>query len=139
VARFVEEPCPCGLPFRRLSPLRGRSDEIIASVWGNVHPDFFEKMLGPIPGLADDWQVALQERGGKQTFEFRLELQNGAPEQDEITRLILKAIETEHRLAWQTYVQKLADVEFVFHPKGALRKGRKLLRLIDERRERSPA
>jgi phenylacetate-CoA ligase len=139
VARFVEEPCPCGLPFRRLSPLRGRSDEIIASVWGNVHPDFFEKMLGPIPGLADDWQVALQERGGKQTFEFRLELQNGAPEQDEITRLILKAIETEHRLAWQTYVQKLADVEFVFHPKGALRKGRKLLRLVDERRERSPA
>lgn len=133
VARFIPENCACGLPLRRLSPLRGRSDEIVASVWGSVHPDFFEKILGPIPGITDDWQVALQERDGKQTFHFRLELQNGAPGNEEITRLILKAIEMEHRLAWQAYMQKLAGVEFVFHPKGTLRKGRKLLRLIDER------
>ncbi|MFQ5851931.1 MAG: phenylacetate--CoA ligase family protein [Candidatus Binatia bacterium] len=134
VARFIAEGCPCGLPFRRLSPLRGRSDEIIASVWGNIHPDFFEKILGSIPGLAEDWQVALYEKGGIQTFQFRLELWNGAPSHEEIRSRVLKAIETEHRLAWQAYRQRLAAVEFVFHPKGTLRKGRKLLRLVDERR-----
>ncbi len=133
VARLVTESCPCGLPFRCLSPLRGRSDEIIASVWGNVHPDFFEKILGSIPGLTDDWQVALQEKEGQQTFQFRLELQDGASRHNDIKKQIFDIIQQEHRLAWQAYQQKLAGVEFVFYPKGTLRKGRKLLRLVDER------
>ncbi len=134
VARFIPEKCPCGLPFRRLSPLRGRLDEIVASVWGNVHPDFFEKILGSVPGITDDWQVALQEREGKQTFQFRLEQHDGFPDQHETTTLIHRAIEKEHRLAWQAYMQKLAGIEVLFHPKGTLRKGRKLLRLVDERK-----
>jgi phenylacetate-CoA ligase len=135
IARFIEEDCPCGLPFRRLSPLRGRSDEIVASVWGNVHPDFFEKVLGSIRGIEDDWQVVLQEIKGKQTFQFRLEVHNGVSDQKEITARILNLIEREHPLAWQAYRQGLAGVEFVFVPKGSLRKGRKLLRLVDERRQ----
>ncbi len=134
VARLITEICPCGFPFRRLSSIRGRLDEIVASVWGNVHPDFFEKILSGVPGLTDDWQVALIEQGGKQTFQFRLELQNGALNQEDIRSQVLHAIESEHKLAWQAYVQKLGDVAFVFHPKGSLRKGRKLLRLVDERR-----
>jgi phenylacetate-CoA ligase len=133
VARWMEDDCPCGLPFRRLSPLRGRCDEIVASVWGNVHPDFFETILGSVPGLADDWQVSLQDKDGKQTFQFRLELTNGLPEAEIKTR-ILKAIETRHALAWQAYRQGLAGVEFAFAPKGSLRKGRKILRLVDERK-----
>lgn len=133
VARIIQDECPCGLPLRRLSPLRGRLDEIVASVWGNVHPDFFASILDPLPELSDDWQVALQERNGKQTFEFRLELENGAASGEKIKQGVLEAIQRQHALAWQAYVQGLADVEFVFHPKGALRKGRKLLRLVDER------
>lgn len=134
VARLIPEDCPCGLPFRLLSPLRGRTDEMVASVWGNVYPDFFATILCPIPGLTDDWQVALLERRGKQTFQFRLELQDGSPNQDEIKNLILKMIEKAHPLAWQAYLQGLAAVEFVFHPKGSWRKGRKNLRLVDERK-----
>lgn len=134
VARWIEGDCPCGFPFRRLSPLRGRCDEIVASVWGNVHPDFFETILASVPGLSDDWQVSLQEKEGKQTFQFHLELQNGTPENGGISKHILKAIETEHPLAWQAYRQGLAGVEFAFHPRGSLRKGRKLLRLVDERK-----
>jgi phenylacetate-CoA ligase len=134
VARVIQEECPCGLPLRRLSPLRGRLDEIVPSVWGNVHPDFFESILDPLPELSDDWQVALQERNGKQTFEFRLELENGASSGEKIKQRVLEAIQEQHKLAWQAYAQGLADVEFVFHPRGTLRKGRKLLRLVDERR-----
>ncbi|MBI2209156.1 MAG: phenylacetate--CoA ligase family protein [Deltaproteobacteria bacterium] len=134
VARIIDEPCPCGLPFRRLSSLRGRSDEVVASVWGNVHPDFFEGILDPVSELSDDWQVALQERNGKQTFEFRLELENGAAPGDKIREGVLEAVRHRHGLAWQAYEQGLAGVEFVFYPKGTLRKGRKLLRLVDERK-----
>ena len=139
VARLINESCPCGFPFRRLSTLWGRSDEIVASVWGNVHPGFFETILGSVPGITDEWQVALREREGKQWFQFRLEAENGSVDKAVTERLILKAIETEHPLAWQAYLQKLADVEFVFYPKGTLRKGRKLLRLVDERRSEAEA
>lgn len=134
VARVMAGECPCGLPFRKLSTLRGRLDEIIASVWGNIHPDFFEMILGGIHGLADDWQVALQEKEGKQTFVFRLELEDGASRQEEIKRQVFELLEKKNPLAWQACVQKLSDVEFAFMPKGSLRRGRKLLRLIDERR-----
>lgn len=135
VARWMPERCGCGLPLRRLSPIRGRTDEIVASVWGNVHPEFFEKILGGVPGLSEDWQIVLQEREGKQTFVFRLERENGgAGRDDDVAGRILKAIEREHPLAWQACAQKLAGVEFAFFPKGSLRKNRKLLRLVDERR-----
>ncbi|MBI4526098.1 MAG: phenylacetate--CoA ligase family protein [Deltaproteobacteria bacterium] len=134
VARLITERCRCGLPFRRLSTIRGRRDEIVASVWGNVHPDFFEKILGSVPGIADDWQVALLEKNGKQTFQFRLEVEDGKPDREEIENLILKKIESSHSLGWQAYTQGLAGVEFAYHPKRTLRTGRKLLRLIDERK-----
>ena len=134
VARLIPERCPCGLPFRRLSPLRGRLDEIVASVWGNVHPDFFEKILGAVPDIDDDWQVALREKDGKQTFQFRLEVQDGESQHEKIKAQVLALIKREHRLAWQAYEQGLADVEFIFPSKGTLRKGRKLLRIVDERR-----
>ena len=63
VARWLPDACPCGLPFRRLSPLRGRLDEQVSCAWGNLHPDFFEPLLRDVPGLANDWQAALFERG----------------------------------------------------------------------------
>jgi len=132
IARWLEGRCDCGLPLRRISPIHGRVDEQISCAWGNVHPDFFEKILSSVPGLADDWQVALHEKAGKQTFEFRLEVQNGISHQ-EIKDRIFNLIKSEQPSAWQTYVQKLADVEFNFFPAGSLRTGRKLLRLVDER------
>lgn len=133
LARWVEGRCPCRLPLRRISPIAGRVDERVSCAWGNVYPDFFERILSSVPGLEDDWQVALRERSGKQTFEFRLEAQNGAS-RDAIEKQILRLIQEEHPSAWQAYLQKLADIEFIFHPKGTLRKGRKLLRLVDERK-----
>jgi len=76
--------------------------------------------------LADDWQVALREKAGKQTFEFRLEVQNGMSHQ-EIKDRIFNRIQSEHPSAWQTYLQKLAEVEFVFPP------------VFEERAEIAPA
>src|SRR5215470_13008798 len=57
VARWLVEPCTCGLPFRLLSPLRGRLDEQVSCALGNLHPDFFEPLLAQLPRLPSDWQV----------------------------------------------------------------------------------
>jgi len=133
IARLIEEPCPCGFPFRRLSPIRGRLDELVPCVWGNVHPEFFERLLHGVPGLSDQWQVALLEKGLKPVFQFRLELQGDAVDREEVGRRILKRIEAWHASAWTAYLQKMVGIEFLFLPKGSLRTGGKLLRFKDER------
>ena len=132
VGRWLTGDCPCGLPFRRLS-LRGRVDDQVSCAWGNLNPEFFANILATVPGLADDWQVALCERNGNQAFQFRLEAREDAPVTEKIRELILKFVEREYQSAWQAYVKKLVDVEIAMCPVGTLRTARKLRRLVDER------
>src|SRR5207245_693112 len=77
VARWVLEPCACGLPFRRLSPLRGRPDDQVSCAWGNLHPDFFEPLLAAVPGLANGWQCGPHERAPSRVVPSRRRLGGG--------------------------------------------------------------
>ncbi|MBI2524596.1 MAG: phenylacetate--CoA ligase family protein [Candidatus Rokubacteria bacterium] len=133
VARWLPGRCRCGLPFRRISPLRGRLDEQIACVWGNVHPEFFEPLLAGVEEPGSDWQVALGERGLRPVFQFRLERAAVAAERDAAARTVLAALERSAPEAWLAYRQQLVDIEFRFFAPGTLRRSRKLLRLVDER------
>jgi phenylacetate-CoA ligase len=133
VARWLPGACPCGLPFRRLSPLRGRVDEQVSCAWGNLTPAFFEPLLAEVPGLGADWQVALYERDLKPVFQFRLEVTNGERGGEGVIQAVLGALQRLHPEAWMAYCQRLVDVEFRFVAPGALRQKRKLLRLVDER------
>src|SRR6267378_5772857 len=114
VARWVPGPCACGLPFRRLSPLRGRLDEQVSCAWGNVHPEFFEPLLRHVPGLGSDWQVALYERELTPVFQFRLELDGGDAARERAVQEVLAALQRGHREAWLAYCQRLVDIEFAF-------------------------
>jgi phenylacetate-CoA ligase len=132
VARWVPGRCTCGLPFRRLSTIRGRVDEQVSCAWGNVHPAFFAPLLAEVPGVGDDWQVALQERDLRSVIQFRLEVDGGAP-RDDVVDAVLGALQRRSPEAWLVYCQRLIDVEFAFFPFGTLRRQRKLVRLVDER------
>jgi len=133
VARWLAEPCPCGLPFRRLSPLRGRLDEQVSCAWGNLHPDFFEPLLASVPGLENDWQVAVYERDLATVVQIRLELVADAAARERAVQAVIGALQRSRPDAWLAYCQRLIDLEVVFVAPGTLRTGRKLLRLVDER------
>ena len=139
VARWLPEPCPCGLPLRRLSTLRGRLDEQVSCAWGNLHPDFFEPLLQGVPGLGIDWQVALYERDLTPVVQFRLELEGDGAARERAVQEVLGALQRTRPDAWLVYCQRLLDLELVFFPPGTLRSGRKLLRLVDERLTGPPA
>jgi phenylacetate-CoA ligase len=138
VARWLPAPCPCGLPFRRLSPLRGRLDEQVSCAWGNVHPEFFEPLLRAVPGLGSDWQVALYERELTSVVQFRLELEGDDRARERAVQEVLGALQGSQPEAWLAYCQRLLDIEFAFFAPGTLRRQRKLLRLVDERRTGPP-
>ena len=133
VARWIREPCACGLPFRRLSPLLGRLDEQVSCAWGNLRPDFFEPLLAAVPGLANDWQAALYERDLTTVVQLRLELDGDAVARERAIQAVLGALQRTRPDAWLAYCQRLIDLEVVFVAPGTLRPGRKLLRLVDER------
>jgi phenylacetate-CoA ligase len=137
VARWLPGPCACGLRFRRLSPLRGRLDEVVASAWGNVHPDFFAALLADVDGLGD-WQVALYERDLTPVFQFRLEVDGADGRRAAAVPAVLAALERHEPAAWRAWAQRLVEVEFTFFPPGGLRRRRKLLRLVDERASGAP-
>src|SRR5437899_5004971 len=101
VARWLPEPCPCGLPLRRLSTLRGRLDEQVSCAWGNLHPDFFEPLLQGVPGLGIDWQVALYERDLTLVVQFRLELEGDGAAREQAVQEVLGALQRAQPEAWQ--------------------------------------
>ena len=133
IARLIPEPCPCGMPFRRLSAIRGRSDEVIACVWGDVHPELFEDLLSSVEGIGDEWQVALRQEGLRPVFEFRLESSGGACVQEAAdSRIRARLVQRYPALAAKTQ-QRMCDVVIRLMPPGTLRRGRKIRRLLDER------
>jgi phenylacetate-CoA ligase len=132
IARWLSGPCACGLPFRRLSAIRARTDEQVSCAWGNVHPEFFAAMLADVPGIGSDWQVAFIERDLLPIVQFRLEVEGGAS-RDDIADGVTGALRRLYPEAWLAYRQRLIDLELAFFPIGTLRRQRKLLRLVDER------
>jgi phenylacetate-CoA ligase len=139
VARWLSERCACGLPFRRLSALRGRLDEQVSCAWGNLHPDFFEPLLREVDGLAGDWQVALCERDLTPVVQLRLEHEGDDAARERAVQGVLGALQRTRSDAWLAYCQRLLDVEFAFLAPGTLRREGKLLRLVDERQSDPPA
>ncbi len=133
VARLIPGPCACGLPFRRLSAIRGRSDELLACVWGNVHPKLFEELLRGVEGIGDEWQVALCQPGLRPVFEFRLESAAGPATRAAAEAQILANLAERHPPLWAKTEQHLCDLRVRLVSPGSLRMGRKIRRLTDER------
>lgn len=134
IARILEEPCACGFASRRLSRLLGRSDEIVIFPRWNLHPSYFEGIFKEIPHVSDDWQVAVRENNGKAILQFRIEpISSNGTANPEIAEQVSDAIRKDYQDLWKGYELGLFDLDFSFVEKGALRQGRKLKRLVDER------
>ena len=56
---LVEEPCACGSPFRRISKLRGRTDDMLIVRGVNVFPSMVEEILLSIAGLTGNYQIVV--------------------------------------------------------------------------------
>jgi phenylacetate-CoA ligase len=133
ITRLIDEPCPCGLPMRRVARIRARKDEMIVCGMGNISPWVFESALRGVPGISDDWQVRVTRPGNKDRIEMHLELTNGENPAgiQEVVRENLRARFSDF---WKNYEMGLYELDFRFVSPGSLRQGRKLLRLVDDRR-----
>jgi phenylacetate-CoA ligase len=132
VARFIDEPCPCGAPLRRISPIKGRRDEMVVMGAGNMHPEIFEKVLCDVEGVSKNWQVAVRQEDLRDILEFRLELSDGISPAV-VEEAVRRNLQSRYPDVWANQACGMYKLAFRFLPPGSLEQGRKPKRLVDER------
>lgn len=132
ISKLIDEPCPCGIPYRRLAPMRGRADEMVIASGGNLYPLLFEDILKDVAGITSDWKIVFRLRGIKEVMEFNLELRPGASA-DAVRDEVFAHMKDRYPDLWKNYAIAIFEIAFVYHAPGAVRVGHKLIRLVDER------
>ncbi|MBZ5552255.1 MAG: hypothetical protein LAO21_06010 [Acidobacteriia bacterium] len=133
MTRLIDAPCPCGLPMRRIAKIRSRKDEMVVCGMGNISPWIFETTLRGVNGISPDWQILVTRPAHKDHVEFQLELTNGE-DPGLVTESIRQSLRSQFSDFWKNYEMGLYELDFKFGARGSLRQGRKLLRLVDQRR-----
>lgn len=59
LACVLQEPCPCGSPYPRISPLLGRTDDLVKVRGVGFHPVQVEQALSDVDPAAQEYQVHL--------------------------------------------------------------------------------
>ncbi|HUV39393.1 MAG TPA: AMP-binding protein [Planctomycetota bacterium] len=125
--------CPCGMPTRRLSRVRGRLDHvIIAGAGGKFYPDDFDRVLLGVPGVSD-YQLTIDRQGYRDVLSVTVE--SDEPVETLAPRLT-EALFTLKFLR-RSCVERdtMALGEFRTVSRGTLSAGRpKSLRIVDRRK-----
>jgi len=132
VSRFIEAPCACGVPLRRIERIRGRRDEMVVMGAGNMYPEIFERVLHDVAGIGENWQVVVRQEGLHDILEFRLELTNGISS-SVVESAIQANLKNRYPDVWANHACGMYELNFRFLPPGSIEQGRKRRRLVDER------
>jgi phenylacetate-CoA ligase len=132
VTRFIDAPCPCGAPLRRIERIRGRRDEMVVMGAGNMYPEIFERLLQDVKGIDENWQVVVRQEGLHDILEFRMELTGGISPAA-VEAAIQSNLKTLYPDVWANQDCGMYQLSFCFLPPGSIEQGRKRRRLIDER------
>jgi phenylacetate-CoA ligase len=133
ISKILEEPCACGVKFRRLAKMRGRTDEMVITAAGNLYPLMFDNILKDIDEITSDWQIIFRLKDIKEVMEFNLELKDpGARER--VKQQIFSSIQALYPDIARNARLGIYETEFVYHAPGNLRNGnRKLVHIVDKR------
>lgn len=137
VTKFIPGVSPrSGLRGQRIEKLKGRVDEWTPTAMGNIAPWMFEPIFKGIDGIGEDWQVTVDKDGNKDLIELHVEIRSGHPNAETIKNQVLSNMKRE---LYESY--KVAEIggsfmrlELKIHPQGTLRAGRKLRRIVDNRK-----
>jgi phenylacetate-CoA ligase len=86
IAALTFEPCPCGRTFARMSPVRGRSDDMLIIRGMNLYPSEVEHALLGVDGVAPHYQLIVDRPGELDQLTINCE-----PREDGIDRDALRA------------------------------------------------
>lgn len=134
VTKFLSGVTKSGLTGKRISKLKGRLNEWVPTAMGNIAPWMFESLFDRIAQASVDWQIVIEKdrNNQKDVLNFLLESDNETSS-DHLKQNFFREFEKELSDAWKQHQMGLFHLEFHTRPKGTLRQGRKLIRILDRR------
>ncbi|MBO0690685.1 MAG: phenylacetate--CoA ligase [Candidatus Dormibacteraeota bacterium] len=92
---LLDDPCPCGSPFRRVQRLLGRTDDMLVVRGENVFPSQVEEVLLRVAGLTANYQLVVDRQAHRlDTLEVRVEAAPDAAREGLADRLRERVRET---------------------------------------------
>src|SRR5262249_57893974 len=78
---LLDEPCPCGSPFRRMRKISARTDDMLVVRGENVFPSQIEGLLLQVDGLTGNYQLVVDRQARRlDSVQVRVEAREGAEE-----------------------------------------------------------
>lgn len=74
ISRFIDEPCPCGRTFTRMTKVTTRTDDMFIIRGVNVFPSQIESVLMEIEGIKPHYQIVLERKKGLDELEIWVEV-----------------------------------------------------------------
>lgn len=129
LARVLPGPCPCGRTHRRLSRIRGRSDDMFIVKGVNIYPIQVEQVLMGFAEVGNNYVIHLDRQGASDRMTVKIEasealLVRGLDSLKDLTRRIAHALREE--------ILVTPDVELV-EPGSLPATEGKAVRVVDNR------
>ena len=95
------EKCECGRTSLRIDRITGRTDDMLIVKGVNFYPRQVEQALKEIPGVADEFQIILEEHNGMTDVTINVEAAPGVTcRRDMSMRLSLSSMSIASRMSW---------------------------------------
>lgn len=77
LAAFVPGVCPCGSPYPRITPILGRSDDMVKVKGNIIFPGTIEDVIKSVPGTSSEYRAVIEHVGGKDEMTLTVEVEGG--------------------------------------------------------------
>jgi phenylacetate-CoA ligase len=92
IASISLEPCVCGRTTARMSPIRGRRDDMLIIRGVNLYPSEVERVLLGVEGVAPHWQLVVERPGALDELTVLCEPAGDGMDQERLAELIVNAL-----------------------------------------------
>ena len=77
LASFITEPCPCGSTYPRISPIMGRSDDMVKVKGNIIFPSTIEDVINSVSGASSEYRAIIEHVDGKDQMTVIVEVEGG--------------------------------------------------------------
>ena len=77
LAAFIPEPCKCGRSYPRITPILGRSDDMVKIKGNIIFPSTIEEVIKTVPGTSSEYRALIEHVEGKDQITITVEVEGG--------------------------------------------------------------
>jgi len=74
ISRIITDECDCGLPFRRIERITGRSDDMLIIKGVNIFPSQIEEVISQHPAFRGHYQIVVEKKGFMDALTINMEV-----------------------------------------------------------------